>query len=149
MWDLRDMSTPVFARKSNQGNVMVCFSPDDRYILSSAVDNEVRQYTTDGGRLHLNLDIKKSYSKNNFTRSYYMNDGDYIIVGSCQESLIRIYNSSTGKFLRDVLLSYERSEELCTFSSIRSFPTHKGVGRLSIFEGRPILPLHFHSFSGE
>merc|ERR1712232_1001032 len=106
LWDLRDMTRPVFTRKSNQGNVMVCFSPDDKYILSSAVDNEVRQYLTDGGRLHLNLDIKKSYSKHNYTRSYYMNNGEYIIVGSCQEGLVRIFNASTGKFLRDVLLSY-------------------------------------------
>ena len=114
LWDLRDMQSPIFTRKSNKGNVMVCFSPDDKHILSSAVDNEVRQYTTNGGRLHLNLNIKKTYSRYNYTRSYYMNDGEFIIVGSCQEGLVRIYNATDGKFLRDALLSYERSSEYCT-----------------------------------
>ena len=33
----------VFEKVSDQGNVMVCFSPCDRYVLSSAVDNEVCQ----------------------------------------------------------------------------------------------------------
>ena len=36
---------------------MVCFSPDDRYLLSSAVDNEVRQYMAVDGRLTMKFDI--------------------------------------------------------------------------------------------
>lgn len=27
---------------------------------------------------------------------------DYVIVGSCEESVVRIYNSQTGKLFRDV-----------------------------------------------
>lgn len=115
LWDIRDMKSSIFTRKSNKGNVMVCFSPDDKYILSSAVDNEVRQYTTSEGRLHLNLNIKKTSSRYNYTRSYYMNDGNYIIVGSCQEGVVRVYNAENGKFLRDVLLSYENSNDYCMF----------------------------------
>lgn len=113
LWDLRDMRAPLFTRNSTSGNVMACFSPDDRYILSSAVDNEVRQYSTDGGRLHLHLDIKKRYSKYNYTRSYYMNNGECIIVGSCQESTVRVYSAETGRFLRDVLLDYDNSDDIC------------------------------------
>ena len=42
MWDLRQKITqPLYTVKSNKGNVMVCFSRDDHYLLSSAVDNEV------------------------------------------------------------------------------------------------------------
>lgn len=42
MWDLRQKVTqPLYTVRSNRGNVMVCFSRDDHYFLSSAVDNEV------------------------------------------------------------------------------------------------------------
>lgn len=42
MWDLRQGPfQPCFKATSSHGNVMVCFSPDDLYLLVSAVDNEV------------------------------------------------------------------------------------------------------------
>lgn len=43
MWDLRQgTSQPCYTTSSSRGNVMVCFSPDDYYLLTSAVDNEVK-----------------------------------------------------------------------------------------------------------
>lgn len=42
MWDLRTkLVNPCYTASSSSGNVMVCFSPDDLYLLVSAVDNEV------------------------------------------------------------------------------------------------------------
>lgn len=42
MWDLRQKPIrPCYTASSSRGNVMVCFSPDDHYLLASAVDNEV------------------------------------------------------------------------------------------------------------
>ncbi|KAD7479372.1 hypothetical protein E3N88_02508 [Mikania micrantha] len=42
MWDLRAKPVnPCYTASSSSGNVMVCFSPDDLYLLVSAVDNEV------------------------------------------------------------------------------------------------------------
>lgn len=42
MWDIRQEPTqPCYTASSTGGNVMVCFSPDDLYLLVSAVDNEV------------------------------------------------------------------------------------------------------------
>lgn len=42
MWDLRQKPIrPCYTSSSFRGNVMVCFSPDDHYLLVSAVDNEV------------------------------------------------------------------------------------------------------------
>ena len=42
MWDLRQKPIrPCYTASSSKGNVMVCFSPDDHYLLASAVDNEV------------------------------------------------------------------------------------------------------------
>lgn len=42
LWDLRQkLDQPCYTATSSRGNVMVCFSPDDQYLLVSAVDNEV------------------------------------------------------------------------------------------------------------
>lgn len=42
MWDLRQKPLrPCYTASSSRGNVMVCFSPDDHFLLVSAVDNEV------------------------------------------------------------------------------------------------------------
>lgn len=42
MWDLRQQPIrPCYVASSSKGNVMVCFSPDDHYLLASAIDNEV------------------------------------------------------------------------------------------------------------
>lgn len=42
MWDLRQKPVqPCYTTSSCRGNVMVCFSPDDHYLLASAIDNEV------------------------------------------------------------------------------------------------------------
>lgn len=45
MWDLRQKPIhPCFTASSSRGNVMACFSPDDQYILASAIDNEVTHW---------------------------------------------------------------------------------------------------------
>lgn len=45
MWDLRQKPVhPCYTASSGRGNVMVCFSPDDHYLLTSAVDNEVNLF---------------------------------------------------------------------------------------------------------
>lgn len=42
LWDLRQkLYQPCYTATSSRRNVMVCFSPDDQYLLVSAVDNEV------------------------------------------------------------------------------------------------------------
>ncbi|KAG2243426.1 hypothetical protein Bca52824_094740 [Brassica carinata] len=102
---------------------MVCFSPDDRYLLASAVDNEVRQLLTVDGRLHLNFDIVPTGSSMNYTRSYYMNGNDYIISGSCDESMVRVCCAQTGRRLRDVSLEGNGSEFSMMFvQSLRGDP---------------------------
>ncbi|CAL5369427.1 unnamed protein product [Camellia sinensis] len=42
MWDLwQQPLQPCYTVSSSKGNVMVCFSPDDHYLLVSVVDNEL------------------------------------------------------------------------------------------------------------
>eukprot|EP00741_Cyanophora_paradoxa_P003049 tig00000663_g2961.t1 len=123
LWDLRDgCSRPIYTRQSDRGNVMVCFSPDDQYLLASAIDNEVRQYVAADGRLHLQLDLEKTGSLHNYTRSYYMNGRDYIISGSCEESVVRVHCARTGRALRDVPLDNARSSASLYVQSLRGDP---------------------------
>ncbi|GJD11083.1 hypothetical protein Gasu2_52360 [Galdieria sulphuraria] len=102
---------PIFVRSSRMGTVMVCFSPDDSYLLSSAIDNEVYQYTVSDGRLHTHFPIPQTRSNYNYTRSYYMNGKDYLITGSCEEKVVRIYSTMSGKLFREVGMSTSSSSE--------------------------------------
>ncbi|KAL1215763.1 Protein DWD HYPERSENSITIVE TO UV-B 1 [Cardamine amara subsp. amara] len=124
LWDLRqEPSQPCYTASSTKGNVMVCFSPDDRYLLASAVDNEVRQLLTVDGRLHLNFEIVPRGSPMNYTRSYYMNGNDYVISGSCDENVIRVCCAQTGRRLRDVSLEGNSSNFSMMFvQSLRGDP---------------------------
>lgn len=123
MWDLRqNPTTPCYTTSSSKGNVMVCFSPDDHYLLASAVDNEVRQLLVVDGRVHLNFDIPATGSSQNYTRSYYMNGRDYIISGSCDERVVRICCAQTGRRLRDVSLEGKGSGSSMFVQSLRGDP---------------------------
>ncbi|KAL1296096.1 hypothetical protein HN51_056856 [Arachis hypogaea] len=123
MWDLRQKPIhPCFTASSSRGNVMVCFSPDDQYILASAVDNEVRQLLAVDGRLHLVFDIASTGSSQNYTRSYYMNGRDYIISGSCDEHAVRICCAQTGRRLRDISLEGRSLGSSMFVQSLRGDP---------------------------
>ncbi|XP_027153758.1 uncharacterized protein LOC113753729 isoform X1 [Coffea eugenioides] len=123
MWDLRQKPTlPCYTSSSSRGNVMVCFSPDDLYLLVSAVDNEVRQLLAVDGRLHTRFEISSTGSSHNFTRSYYMNGRDYIISGSSDESILRICCAQTGRRLRDVHLQDRTLGSSMYVQSLRSDP---------------------------
>lgn len=123
MWDLRQKpKLPCFTSSSSRGNVMVCFSPDDLYLLVSAVDNEVRQLLAVDGRLHTRFEISSTGSSHNFTRSYYMNNRDYIISGSSDESILRICCAQTGRRLRDIHLQDRTLGSSMYVQSLRSDP---------------------------
>jgi hypothetical protein len=154
-WDLR-VARPGGARRpvaemwSKKGNVMVCFSPDDKHLLVSAVDNEVRQFTSDG-KLEQEFNIRPTGSDVNYTRSYYMNGGDYVITGSCQEDVVRVYNSRTGRCFREIELDGEhtgfsfvqslranpnRDFNLSVLLAVNDLPV---VGRNPSVNSRPVL----------
>lgn len=123
MWDLRQKPIqPCYTASSGRGNVMVCFSPDDHYLLASAVDNEVKQLLAVDGRLHLDFGIPSTGSSQNYTRSYYMNGRDYIITGSCDEHLVRICCALTGRRLRDISLEGKGSGSSMFVQSLRGDP---------------------------
>ncbi|XP_059652972.1 protein DWD HYPERSENSITIVE TO UV-B 1 [Cornus florida] len=123
MWDLRQKPIrPCYTASSSRGNVMVCFSPDDHYILVSAVDNEVKQLFAVDGRLHQDYDIPSTGSSQNYTRSYYLNGRDYIMSGSCDEHVVRICCAQTGRRLRDISLEGKGSGASMFVQSLRGDP---------------------------
>lgn len=128
-WDLRDRHAdgsrrPIFTSRTPVDTMMACFSPDDQWFLASAVDNEVGQYSAIDGRLALQLDIARTGNRYNFTRSYYMNDGNYIVSGSCMESVVRVHNSrGSGALLTEVDVD-ERGD----VNMLNHHGQHAGVG---------------------
>lgn len=123
LWDLRQKpNQPCYTALSSRGNVMVCFSPDDQYLLVSAVDNEVKQLLAVDGRLHLDFSITSTGSSQNYTRSYYMNGRDYVISGSCDEHVVRICYAQTGRRLKDVSLEGKGSGASMFVQSLRGDP---------------------------
>lgn len=106
-WDLRERRPggarrAIFTARSSTDIMTACFSPDDERVLVSAIDNEVRQYSGSDGRLLHKFDIPQTGRSMNFTRSYYMNERDYIVSGSCSESVVRVYNARNGKCVTEV-----------------------------------------------
>ncbi|CAL5366809.1 unnamed protein product [Camellia sinensis] len=98
MWDLRQQPLqPCYTVSSSRGNVMVCFSPDDHYLLVSAVDNEVKQLMAVDGRLHTKFELPSTGSAHNYTRSYYMNGRDYTISGNCDDPVVQVCCAQTGR----------------------------------------------------
>lgn len=123
MWDLRQRPLkPCYTASSSRGNVMVCFSPDDHYLLTSAVDNEVNQLLAADGRVSLKFQIAPSGSSQNYTRSYYINGRDYIISGSSDEHVVRICCAQTGRRLRDVPVEARDTGTSMFVQSLRGDP---------------------------
>ncbi|CAL9056094.1 protein DWD HYPERSENSITIVE TO UV-B 1-like isoform X2 [Musa acuminata AAA Group] len=140
MWDLRQgTSQPCYTASSSRGNVMVCFSPDDYYLLTSAIDNEVKQLLAVDGRLLTSFDITSTGNAQNYTRSYYMNGRDYMITGSCEEHVVRICCAQTGRRLKDVHLEGRGSKNSIFIQSLRSDPFR--AFHMSI------LAAHWHPFT--
>eukprot|EP00300_Choanocystis_sp_HF-7_P017248 c19672_g1_i3.p1 GENE.c19672_g1_i3~~c19672_g1_i3.p1 ORF type:complete len:216 (+),score=40.66 c19672_g1_i3:315-962(+) len=110
LWDLRLGHKPIFTRWSAHGNVTVCFSDDDQNLLVSAIDNEVSQFRVPDGHLSLKLRMN-SVSPLNFTRSYYMDKSNYIVTGCCEEGVVRVFCSRTGKFLCDTSVPFSPAEQ--------------------------------------
>ncbi|CAI5465242.1 unnamed protein product [Closterium sp. Yama58-4] len=118
----RESVRPIYSVRSDRGNVMVCFSPDDQFLLSSAVDNEVRQHVAVDGRLQQRFEIAALGSAHNYTRSYYMNGRDYIVSGSCEENVVRICCAKTGRRLRDIPLEGKGGKSSLYVQSLRGDP---------------------------
>ena len=118
---------------------MVCL-PVSRYLLSSAVDNEVRQYLAVDGRQVVKLEMAPLGSEHNYTRSYYMNGSDYIISGSCEESVVRVFCAKTGRFFRDVSLDSGTGPASLYIQSLRGDPFKHFHFSVLVAYNHPVAP---------
>eukprot|EP01117_Protostelium_nocturnum_P011849 TRINITY_DN4322_c1_g1_i2.p1 TRINITY_DN4322_c1_g1~~TRINITY_DN4322_c1_g1_i2.p1 ORF type:complete len:768 (-),score=257.15 TRINITY_DN4322_c1_g1_i2:100-2403(-) len=126
VWDIRtNLARPIYSRTSDTGLVMLTWSPDDKFILTSGSDNEVRQYEASTGKLDIKYKIPKKNQTHNYTRSYYTNNGDYMITGSCEESVVRMYSTKSGKLLREVELKANDIQDSCYIQSLRGDPNRE------------------------
>jgi len=131
MWDMRvGPKSPVFTMSSERGFVMVTFSPSDLYFLASAVDNKVTQFRSLDGSLHTKVDLPQMGSMANYTRAYYMPQSRDIVVGSADESVVRICSSVTGKVTWESQIYSETSYRHFHIQSLRCNPIEKD--RLSL-----------------
>jgi WD40 repeat protein len=81
-WDTRmPLREPIYTLQCNSGIVMINFSPDDKYLLTSALDNEITQFFAVDGARHSSFQIPKTGLQGNYTRAYYSSTGAYIVTG--------------------------------------------------------------------
>ncbi|CAM9474506.1 unnamed protein product, partial [Hapterophycus canaliculatus] len=99
-------------------------SPDDVFLLTSAVDNEVKQYLALDGRLHMDLDVPKTGLDENFTRSYYTSSGRLILSGSSEEQTVRLYCAQTGRLIHSAEMYPGRKHGSLYVQSLRGDPHH-------------------------
>lgn len=108
LWDLRcqgsSPSSCIYTVKSPVGIVVMSFSPDDEYFLTSGQDNAICQYLSVDGRCHLKFDIPQTGLSSNYTRGYYNASGGYVYCGSCEEDTVKVISTSTGKVVMDVAM---------------------------------------------
>jgi hypothetical protein len=116
LWDLRTPTeTPVWRARSSDSVVMCCFSQDDKYLMSAAVDNEVRIYNMAApirGTTRSRLPMQRLHRTSNYTRAYFMNGSDYAVVGSCEQRTVRIMPTDGSAMLRDVDVSLATEAEM-------------------------------------
>jgi hypothetical protein len=141
LWDTRQPDC-IYRRQMPRGNVMVCFSPDDSKLLVSGEDNQVVQLETSSGRVRNQLPLGHRNCAANYTRSYYMRcfETDYIITGSCEESIVRLFNADTGKQLGDVEMD-------CIREQLPESPESSWLDRSSLLDEQQaaMVPVH-HSY---
>lgn len=142
-----DVPVPIYTCSSRSGNVMVCFSPNDTYFLSSAVDNEVRQYHVRDGSLHLEYDIPKHNITTNYTRSYYCNEGECIISGASNSDLLYVASSVDGSIIDTVDMVSEGSRKAQCQSRSCLNANSLSLCVCPVAGGRPSREASVHSIS--
>ena len=71
----------IYTCKCGSGVVMISYSPDDTFLLASALDNEITQFLALDGRRHSTLEVPRTGLVSNFTRAYYSQSGAYVYTG--------------------------------------------------------------------
>lgn len=135
VFDLRQAEArPVAIMRSSGGHITLSWSPDDTKILTSAVDNEVRQWLAGDGRPLGRVDLPASHVSTNYTRAYYADGGASVVAGSSEEGVVRVNSAHTGEPLRTISLLDGRQGAGVYVQSLRGHPTRTGhVGVITCY----------------
>jgi len=145
LWDIRvgkgTSEREIYKIKMESPLVTLAFSPDDQYLLASAVDNDVSSYCVFNGRLHTEIKIEKTGKQTNYTRAYYSDEGKCILSGSSEENIVRLNNSSTGEPLHSISLYDSASTSLLYVQSLRGSQTRSGYYSVLVNSRDPAHPI--------
>lgn len=123
LWDIRlPVRTNIYEVRCNSGLVMINFSPDDTYLLASALDNEITQFLTVDGKRHTQYNLPKTGLEGNFTRAYYSSTGSYVVTGACEEQNVRILCAASGEVLNSTDIYPARKHSSLYIQSLRGSP---------------------------
>lgn len=126
LWDIR---TPSHTQKalyrvtSSRGNITISFDPYDQYLLTCAIDNEIRCYNLSNGKQYSKMDIRETGRMDNYTRAYFTDDGHHILSGASEESVFRINSVATGELLSTSTLYDNKVSSSLYIQSLRGSPT--------------------------
>lgn len=112
----------IYTIRCKSGVVMINFSVDDTFILASAQDNEITQYTSLDGKQYSQFSLKNTGLKGNFTRAYYTASGRYTITGACEQNNVKILCTYTGHYLSSVSLTSVMKDPSLYVQSLRGSP---------------------------
>ncbi|RYH32005.1 hypothetical protein EON65_01440 [archaeon] len=112
----------IYTIRCKSGVVMINFSLDDTFILASAQDNEITQYTALDGKQYSQFSVKNTGLKGNFTRAYYTASGRYTITGACEQNNVKILCTYTGHYLSSVSLTSVMKDPSLYVQSLRGSP---------------------------
>jgi hypothetical protein len=134
LWDLRQkhINTPIDVDSGYQGQiytlhcksgvVMINISADDSFLLASAQDNEINQYTLLDGQHNSRCNVTRTGLTGNFTRAYYSASGRHTITGACEQNSVKLLCTYTGNFLTSVSMTPIMRDPSIYVQSLRGSP---------------------------
>lgn len=109
---------PIYSLKCNSPIVMITFSSDDNFILTSGLDNDVNQFLFVDGRHYFKYKIASTGLPSNYTRAYYSSSNKYILSGGCEENFIKFSNTYTGESTCEVYM-YPKMRDRSLYIQVR------------------------------
>jgi WD40 repeat protein len=97
VWDLRrplNHSHPVQSLPTDGLNVMVTFSPNDRYLLSSGIDTRITQWELPSFRQAPSFPLRAPMHQARYRRSMYLADSTRFVSAATGESHLRVLSTS-------------------------------------------------------
>ncbi len=117
---------PINTLRCNTGIVTIHFSADDAFLIASARDNEINQFSFANGTLNFRYNIPSTGLDDNFTRAYFTASGRYTLTGACEESNVKFLCSYTGELLETVDIYPNKRDQSLYIQSLRGSPRNDG-----------------------